>query len=186
MLACCRETFVHSSNYFVAVRHLPALEEVRFSPRWRGFVLSGWPAVSQIFTYYMGGFRRWSIQLLLRLRVVAFFRRWCISSAWVGHSRIPPCATDPKPGDIYREYTRTMMSYTQWRVTGPSSSDPRAQANLPNATLSLNIGDLQGAITRRSGHRSLGRACRNIWQSDSFQQSFMDSNSRAEHDARGW
>lgn len=80
------------------------------------------------------------------------FARRCVLSTLVylfglgGAFADTPMSTDPKPGDIYREYTRTMMSYAQWRVTGPSSSDPRAQANLPNATLSLNIGDLQGAI----------------------------------------
>ena len=57
-----------------------------------------------------------------------------------------PMWSHPKPGDIYREYSRTMMRNAEWRVTDPNAPDPRAQANLPNAVLSLNIGDLAGAI----------------------------------------
>ncbi len=52
----------------------------------------------------------------------------------------------PQPGDIYREYTRTMMSYADWRVTDPNTQDSLAMPNLPNKILSISIGDLQGAI----------------------------------------
>jgi hypothetical protein len=51
----------------------------------------------------------------------------------------------PQPGDRYKEFSRVMTSYKDWRVTDPTTTDPRAQANLPNATLSINISDLQGA-----------------------------------------
>jgi hypothetical protein len=51
----------------------------------------------------------------------------------------------PQPGEIYREYSRTMNSYADWRVTDPGATNPGAIPNLPNKTLSLSIGDLQGA-----------------------------------------
>jgi Secretion system C-terminal sorting domain/Bacterial Ig domain len=40
-----------------------------------------------------------------------------------------------------------MIPYADWRVTDPNALNPAAQANLPNAVLDLNIGDLQGAIS---------------------------------------
>ncbi len=52
----------------------------------------------------------------------------------------------PQPGDIYREYSRTMMTYADWRVTDPNATEPGAIANLPNKVHSINIGDLQNAI----------------------------------------
>jgi hypothetical protein len=56
-----------------------------------------------------------------------------------------PLFRHPQPGDIYREYSRVMTSYADWRVTDPNAPDTSAQKNLPNKTLSISIGDLQGA-----------------------------------------
>jgi hypothetical protein len=51
----------------------------------------------------------------------------------------------PRSGDIYREYTRTMPLYAEWRVTDPNTPTPAAQANLPNAVLDIEISDLANA-----------------------------------------
>jgi hypothetical protein len=47
---------------------------------------------------------------------------------------------------VYRDYSRAMILYADWRVTDPGTQRPDAQANLPNAVLTLPIADLQGAI----------------------------------------
>ncbi len=54
----------------------------------------------------------------------------------------------PQPGDIYKEYSRTMMEYFEWRVTDPNASSPYIPdaSYLENEVLSINIGDLDGAI----------------------------------------
>ncbi len=57
----------------------------------------------------------------------------------------------PQPGDVYREYSRTMMPSTgeSWRVTDPNVRldwYPQAAPFLPNPSVSLTIGDLQNAI----------------------------------------
>jgi len=53
----------------------------------------------------------------------------------------------PRPGDIYREYSRTMGQTNQnWRVTDPNVKDKRAWQFLPNAVLHIKIDDLKGAI----------------------------------------
>jgi hypothetical protein len=54
----------------------------------------------------------------------------------------------PQPGDIYKEYSRTMMEYFEWRVTDPNAQSPYIPdpSYLVNEVLSINIGDLQGAI----------------------------------------
>ena len=51
----------------------------------------------------------------------------------------------PPAGSIYRDYSRAMLPYADWRVTDPGTQRPDAQANLPNAVLPLSIADLQGA-----------------------------------------
>lgn len=52
----------------------------------------------------------------------------------------------PRPGDVYKEFSRTINGYANYRVTDPNATNPGAQANLPNAVLQLTIGDLQGAV----------------------------------------
>jgi hypothetical protein len=52
----------------------------------------------------------------------------------------------PGPGDIYREYTRTMMTYADWRVIDPNAPNPLAQPYLPNPILYMSIFDLQNAV----------------------------------------
>jgi hypothetical protein len=54
----------------------------------------------------------------------------------------------PQPGDVYKEYSRTMMEYYLWRVTDPNATsiwipDP---SYLVNAVLPITIDDLEGAI----------------------------------------
>jgi hypothetical protein len=54
----------------------------------------------------------------------------------------------PQPGDIYKEYSRSMTEYYQWRVTDPNATsiwipDP---SYLTNAVLSIDIDDLGSAI----------------------------------------
>jgi hypothetical protein len=51
----------------------------------------------------------------------------------------------PQPGDVYKEYIRLMDYDKEMRVTWPDSPVDRAQAELPNAVLDLNIDDLNGA-----------------------------------------
>lgn len=57
-----------------------------------------------------------------------------------------PMFRHPQPGDIYREYSRSMMSYSDWRVIDPNAPSARAQTYLPNPVLSIAIDDLSGAI----------------------------------------
>jgi hypothetical protein len=69
----------------------------------------------------------------------------------------------PQPGDVYREYSRTMPpnSTDSWRVTDPNVNltlYPQAAPFLPNPAVHLTIGDLQNAtraeavITLWGGH----------------------------------
>jgi|WetSurMetagenome_2_1015567.scaffolds.fasta_scaffold03294_2 hypothetical protein len=53
----------------------------------------------------------------------------------------------PQPGDIYREYSRTMMAYSEWRVTDPNAPRPSIPPSyLINEVLPISISDLSGAI----------------------------------------
>lgn len=52
----------------------------------------------------------------------------------------------PQPQEIYKEYSRTMMPWSDWRVTDPNTHRPSAQIYLPNAVLGIGIDDLQGAV----------------------------------------
>lgn len=53
----------------------------------------------------------------------------------------------PSPGDIYKEYSRTMgQTNKNWRVTGEEVKRPDAREFLPNDILQLEINDLQGAV----------------------------------------
>ncbi len=54
----------------------------------------------------------------------------------------------PQPGDIYKEYSRAMIAYSDWRVTDPHATniwipDP---SYLVNAVIPIEIDDLSGAI----------------------------------------
>jgi hypothetical protein len=72
---------------------------------------------------------------------------WCVALFLVhAQAGTQPLFRHPQPGDIYREYSRTINGYSQWRVTDPNTQRPAAMANLPNATLSIDISDLQGAV----------------------------------------
>ncbi|MBK7260182.1 MAG: carbohydrate binding domain-containing protein [Ignavibacteriae bacterium] len=54
----------------------------------------------------------------------------------------------PQPGDVYKEFMRT-MSGDDWRVTDPNINldvYPQAGAFLPNPTLDLDVDDLSGAV----------------------------------------
>ena len=57
-----------------------------------------------------------------------------------------PLFRHPQAGDVYKEFTRGMTAYSDWRVTDPNAPDPRAQANLPNKALPITIDDLTGAV----------------------------------------
>ncbi len=50
------------------------------------------------------------------------------------------------PGQIYREYSRTMGGQKDWRITDPNSKHPGAKEFLPNSILHIEIGDLDGAV----------------------------------------
>lgn len=52
----------------------------------------------------------------------------------------------PLPGDVYREFTQSMLTYADWRVIDPNASNPMAQTFLPNAVNWMTISDLQNAI----------------------------------------
>jgi hypothetical protein len=63
----------------------------------------------------------------------------------------------PQPGDIYKEFMRT-MSGDDWRVTDPNIDlgvYPQAAPFLPNPTLQLGVDDLSGAVR--------AEAVLNIW-----------------------
>jgi hypothetical protein len=68
---------------------------------------------------------------------------------WVGSSAVGQVRfRHPQPGDIYKEYSRTMMEYYEWRVTDPNATsvwipDP---SYLVNTVLPITIDDLNGAI----------------------------------------
>lgn len=56
-------------------------------------------------------------------------------------------AQGPQPGDIYKEYSRTMgQTNSNWRVTYPNVKDSRARRHLPNALLDIEIDDPEGAV----------------------------------------
>ena len=50
------------------------------------------------------------------------------------------------PGQIYREYSRTMGGQKDWRITDPNSKQPGAKEFLPNSILHIEIDDLDGAV----------------------------------------
>ncbi|MEA2064328.1 MAG: Ig-like domain-containing protein [Gemmatimonadota bacterium] len=52
----------------------------------------------------------------------------------------------PRPGDIYREYSLNLKKGDNWRVTDPQAGDKGAHKFLPNAVLTVNIDDLEGAL----------------------------------------
>ena len=52
----------------------------------------------------------------------------------------------PQPGEVYREYKRTIRDGSQWRVTDPATRQTRAHRHLPNAILSITIDDLEHAV----------------------------------------
>ncbi len=84
------------------------------------------------------GSRRW-------LKALAVF--WCVALA--GESATSqPFFKHPQPGDIYKEYSRTMMEYYEWRVTDPNASSPYIpnDSYLSNEVLPITISDLSGAI----------------------------------------
>jgi hypothetical protein len=51
----------------------------------------------------------------------------------------------PPAGSIYKDFSRAMMLYRDWRVIDPNTQRADAQSYLPNTVLSLNIDDLSGA-----------------------------------------
>ncbi len=53
----------------------------------------------------------------------------------------------PQPGDIYKEFKRTMMPYNEWRVTDPNATFSTIPPSyLINEVLYININDLSGAV----------------------------------------
>ena len=52
----------------------------------------------------------------------------------------------PQAGDIYKEYSRTMMGYADWRVIDPNATNPGATSRLPNAVLYVYNIDLAHAV----------------------------------------
>lgn len=52
----------------------------------------------------------------------------------------------PQPGEVYREYKRTIREGSSWRVTDPATRQTRAHRHLPNAVLPLAIDDLEHAV----------------------------------------
>lgn len=52
----------------------------------------------------------------------------------------------PRPGEVYREYKRTMRGPSNWRVTDPATRQDRAHQHLPNAVLPFEIDDLEHAV----------------------------------------
>ncbi len=57
-----------------------------------------------------------------------------------------PLFRHPQPGDIYKEYSRAMMSFSDWRVIDPNAPNATARTYLPNPVLSISIDDLAGAV----------------------------------------
>lgn len=52
----------------------------------------------------------------------------------------------PQPGEVYREYKRTIREGQAWRVTDAATKQPRARVFLPNPKLSIVIDDLERAV----------------------------------------
>jgi hypothetical protein len=74
--------------------------------------------------------------------------RWCALFVMVllpGLAAGQTLFKHPPSGSIYKDFSRAMMTYSLWRVTDPNTQRADAQANLPNATISLTIDDLSGA-----------------------------------------
>ncbi|MBN2289245.1 MAG: T9SS type A sorting domain-containing protein [Candidatus Glassbacteria bacterium] len=52
----------------------------------------------------------------------------------------------PEPGDVYREYTKSLKVGDNWRVTDPKAGAAGAKEFLPNPVLNIRIDDLEGAL----------------------------------------
>ena len=57
-----------------------------------------------------------------------------------------PIFRHPQPGEVYKENSRIMAKFAQYRVIDPNTPRADAQALLPNPVLSLTVDDLQGAV----------------------------------------
>ncbi|RPH76533.1 MAG: hypothetical protein EHM80_14440, partial [Nitrospiraceae bacterium] len=79
---------------------------------------------------------------LLRFHAVAVLTLLSISTTLAQ----TPLFRHPQPGDIYKEYSRAMMSFSEWRVIDPNASNASARQYLPNKVLSISIDDLAGAV----------------------------------------
>jgi hypothetical protein len=85
----------------------------------------------------IGNFRRWSGI------VVALFLVALTGSVATGQVRF----RHPQSGDIYKEYSRTMIGWSQWRVTDPDAPSWRVLPEYKiNAVLPIEISDLDGAV----------------------------------------
>jgi len=84
--------------------------------------------------------KRWFEKSLLPVTVVMLLL------ATTGTSHAQWLLRGPQAGDIFKEFTRANMGYSQWRVTDPNEPNPEAQTYLPNAVLFFNVTDLQHAL----------------------------------------
>ncbi len=83
---------------------------------------------------------RWGGFVSVALLMVAFMGNMATGQPFFRH---------PQPGDIYKEYKRSMIPYYEWRVTDPNASynkPPWLEEYRTNTVLYINIGDLEGAI----------------------------------------
>jgi hypothetical protein len=79
------------------------------------------------------------------MRATLLQTRWLI---WVLLALVRPATAQlgPQPGEVYREYKRTMRGPSDWRVTDPATREIRAHKFLPNPVLPIVIDDLQYAV----------------------------------------
>ncbi len=58
----------------------------------------------------------------------------------------PAAGLGPQPGDVYREYPKSIKVGDNWRVTDPNAGNSGAKEFLPNPVLTIEIEDLEGAL----------------------------------------
>jgi hypothetical protein len=50
--------------------------------------------------------------------------------------------THPQAGEVYKEYSRVMSTYAEWRVIDPNATNSGATSRLPNMVLDINLPNL--------------------------------------------
>ncbi len=80
-----------------------------------------------------------TLRILLGAIVIVFSQ----SAPIVGAEKAP---SNPRSGDVYKEFVLHNSGDRAWRVPNPAATNPGARKFLPNPILELEIDDLDGAV----------------------------------------